>query len=66
MKGITTLFALVLLTVQGIFAQKTVYIPDTWVYNPSTEEYTEGGNPDLQWSFSRSKIIIKLIQNAVV
>lgn len=55
MKGITTLFAFVLLTVQGIFAQKTVYIPDTWVYNPSTEEYTEGGNPDLQWSFSRSK-----------
>lgn len=55
MKRITTLFSLVLLTVQGIFAQKTVYIPDIWVYNPSTEEYTEGGNPDLQWSFSRSK-----------
>ena len=55
MKGITTLFAFVLLTVQGMFAQKTVYIPDTWVYDSSTGEYTEGGNPDLQWSFSRSK-----------
>lgn len=36
-------------------AQKTVYIPSTWSYNSSTGEYTEGGNADLQWSFSRSK-----------
>ena len=55
MKGFATLFAIVLLAVQGMFAQKTVYIPDTWVYDSSTGEYTEGGNPDLQWSFSRSK-----------
>ncbi len=36
-------------------ADKTVYIPSTWVYNSSTQEYTEGGNSDLQWSFNRSK-----------
>lgn len=36
-------------------AQKTVYIPDSWQYNATTEEYTEGGNSELQWSFNRSK-----------
>lgn len=36
-------------------AAKTVYIPSTWVYNSSTQEYTENGNSDLQWSFNRSK-----------
>ena len=36
-------------------AAKTVYIPSSWVYNSSTQEYTEGNNSDLQWSFSRSK-----------
>jgi len=36
-------------------AAKTVYIPSTWAYDSSTQEYTEGGNSDLQWSFNRSK-----------
>ena len=39
----------------GLRAAKTVYIPSTWVYNSSTQEYTEGGNSDLQWSYNRSK-----------
>ena len=39
----------------GSWAAKTVYIPSTWVYNSSTQEYTEGGNSDLQWSYNRSK-----------
>ena len=38
-----------------MLAEKTVYIPTTWAYNSSTQEYTEGGNSDLQWSYSRSK-----------
>ena len=36
-------------------AEKTVYIPASWSYNATTQEYTEGGNTDLQWSFNRSK-----------
>lgn len=36
-------------------AQKVVYIPNSWRYNATTGEYTEGGNSDLQWSFKRSK-----------
>ena len=36
-------------------AEKTVYIPASWSYNATTQEYTEGGNPDLQWSYNRSK-----------
>lgn len=55
MRYITILFALALLAVQGAKAQKTVYIPDSWTYNAATGEYTEGGNSELQWSFSRSK-----------
>ena len=39
----------------GSWAAKTVYIPSTWVYDSSTQEYTEGGNSDLQWSYNRSK-----------
>ena len=38
-----------------VAAQKTVYIPASWSYDATTQEYTEGGNPDLQWSFNRSK-----------
>lgn len=52
---ITSLLALFVLTVQSVHAQKTVYIPDSWTYNATTEEYTEGGNSELQWSFNRSK-----------
>ena len=37
------------------WADKTVYIPNSWVYDSSTQEYTEGGNSDLQWSYNRSK-----------
>jgi len=55
MKFIITFFALVVLTVQGINAQKKVYIPDSWKYDAATQEYTEGGNNELQWSFNRSK-----------
>lgn len=49
------LVALMVLALQGVKAQKQVYIPDSWHYDASTQEYTEGGNPELQWSFSRSK-----------
>ena len=38
-----------------VHAQKTVYIPESWSYNATTEEYTENGNSELQWSFNRSK-----------
>ena len=55
MKIRTILFAFAVLTVQSINAQKTVYIPDSWKYNASTEEYTEDNNKELQWSFKRSK-----------
>ena len=48
-------FALAVLMVQSIYAQKTVYIPDSWKYNATTQEYTEDGNTELQWSFNRSK-----------
>lgn len=41
--------------VLGAHAQKKVYIPDSWSYNANTQEYTEGGNTDLQWSFNRSR-----------
>jgi len=51
----TTFIILLTLVIQAIQAQKTVYIPDSWQYNSTTEEYTEGGNSDLQWSFNRSK-----------
>ena len=40
---------------QNFWAAKTVYIPSSWVYNSATQEYTEGGNSDLQWSYNRSK-----------
>ena len=49
------LFAFIALMAQCIRAQKAVYIPDSWVYDAATEEYTEGGNSELQWSFRRSK-----------
>ena len=55
MKYFITLFAFVALMVQGVSAQKTVYIPDSWKYNATTQEYTEDGNKELQWSFNRSK-----------
>ena len=48
-------FILLLLSTFSIQAQKSVYIPSGWVYNFQTKEYTENGNQDLQWSFSRSK-----------
>ena len=53
-KQILLTAALVLMTI-GTTAQKTVYIPDSWQYNATTEEYTENGNSELQWSFNRSK-----------
>ena len=48
-------FAALLVTALTAAAQKTIYIPASWSYNSSTQEYTEGGNADLQWSFNRSK-----------
>ena len=48
MKVRTILFAFVVLTVQGLNAQKKVYIPGSWKYNATTEEYTEDGNKELQ------------------
>lgn len=53
-KHLLTFFFLALCSAAS-WADKTVYIPDSWVYNSSTQEYTEGGNSDLQWSFNRSK-----------
>lgn len=50
-----TLVAFLLFMLQGVNAQKKVYIPDSWHYDATTQEYTEGGNPELQWSFSRCK-----------
>lgn len=50
------LFALtctLLLVPIGIRAAKTVYIPDSWVYNNSTQEYTEDNDTNKQWSFNR-------------
>ena len=55
MKVKIILFAFAVLTVQSLCAQKTVYIPDSWKYNATTQEYTEDGNKELQWSFNRSK-----------
>lgn len=55
MKVKIILFTFALLTVQSICAQKKVYIPDSWKYNATTQEYTEDGNNELQWSFNRSK-----------
>ena len=55
MRRLATLFALVALVVQGLNAQKTIYIPDSWAYDAATGEYTEGGDSNLQWSMSRSK-----------
>ena len=49
------LFILLFLTAAFANAAKSVYIPRGWVYNSSTKEYTEDGNTNLQWSFSRSK-----------
>ena len=53
--NVTMLFVFFALAIQNINAQKTIYIPDSWTYNPDTEEYTEGGNSELQWSFNRCK-----------
>ena len=50
-----TLVVFLVLVLQGVNAQKKVYIPDSWHYDATTQEYTEGGNTELQWSFSRSK-----------
>lgn len=55
MKKILLLMMSYLCLVLTSNAAKTVYIPSSWVYNSSTQEYTEGNNSDLQWSFSRSK-----------
>ena len=55
MKKLLPTLLLLLMTALTATAAKTVYIPDSWAYNSSTQEYTEGGNSDLQWSYSRSK-----------
>jgi len=55
MKRFATLFAFAALIVQGLNAQKTIYIPDSWAYDAATGEYTEDGDSNLQWSMSRSR-----------
>ena len=55
MKKTALLLMAVALIALTAHAQKTVYIPDSWRYNATTEEYTEDGNSELQWSFNRSK-----------
>ena len=49
------LFMAVVIIAMTTYGQKIVYIPDSWQYNATTEEYTENGNSELQWSFKRSK-----------
>ena len=51
----TLLLMVAVFTILTAHAQKAVYIPDSWKYNATTEEYTEDGNSQLQWSFNRSK-----------
>ena len=41
MKVKNILIAFAVLMAQSICAQKTVYIPDSWKYNDTTQEYTE-------------------------
>lgn len=55
MKKLLSSILLPLLTILPVMAAKTVYIPNSWIYNSSTQEYTEDGNTDLQWSYKRSK-----------
>ena len=55
MKKKTLVLMVAALIVMTAHAQKTVYIPESWSYNATTEEYTENGNSELQWSFKRSK-----------
>ena len=55
MKKKTLLLMVTVLMTLTVHAQKTVYIPESWSYNATTEEYTEDGNSELQWSFNRSK-----------
>lgn len=55
MKRFFSMWLLMAAFVCNAVAEKTVYIPATWSYNATTQEYTEGGNSDLQWSFNRSK-----------
>ena len=55
MKRIRTLATILCIFATTVMAEKTVYIPNSWSYNSATEEYTEGGNSDLQWSYNRSK-----------
>ncbi|MBR1933992.1 MAG: DUF4859 domain-containing protein [Prevotella sp.] len=55
MKKILVSLLLIISAFSHAVAEKTVYIPSTWSYNAATQEYTEGGNSDLQWSFNRSK-----------
>ena len=55
MKRLFTFAILFVVSALSLQATKTVYIPSTWSYNSSTQEYTEGGNSDLQWSYNRSK-----------
>lgn len=55
MKKRFLLFIAVVIIAMTTYAQKIVYIPDSWQYNATTEEYTENGNSELQWSFKRSK-----------
>ena len=46
-KVLLALTCILLLVPLSMSAAKTVYIPTTWVYDSSTQEYTEGGNNDL-------------------
>ena len=49
MKKRFLLFIAVVIIAMTTYAQKIVYIPDSWQYNATTEEYTENGNSELQW-----------------
>jgi hypothetical protein len=55
MKRLFTFATLLFTFAMNMLAEKTIYIPLSWAYDASTQEYTEDGDANKQWSFNRSK-----------
>ena len=55
MKRLFTFATLLFAFAMNMLAEKTIYIPLSWAYEASTQEYTEDGDANKQWSFNRSK-----------
>ena len=55
MKRLFTFATLLFAFAMNMLAEKTIYIPLSWAYDASTQEYTEDGDANKQWSFNRSK-----------